>query len=250
MLILNICLVKLNRIYLRIKYSDMLRELPFNWTCPHCEHSCVVTSDNFSFKVEGFDENVKIHTHSALISTWILCPNPECKRLTLTAHLVATPISENPVVLREWQLIPESKAKVFPKYIPQAIRNDYTEACVILNGSPKASATLARRCLQGMIRDFWGVNGKSNLYEEINAIEDKVDRDMWEAIDSVRKIGNIGAHMEKEIDKIIEVEPDEAQTLIELIEMLMEEWYVHRHQKAEKIKKVKEIGIKKTLEKK
>lgn len=74
-----------------------------------------------------------------------------------------------------------------------------------------------------MIRDFWGVNGKSNLYEEINAIEDKVDPDMWEAIDFVRKIGNIGAHMEKEIDKIIEVELDEAQTLIELIEMLMEE---------------------------
>lgn len=114
----------------------MLRELPFTWTCPHFKHSSVVTSDNFSCKVEGFDENVKIHTHSALISTWILCPNPECQHLTLTAHLVATPISENPVVFREWLLIPESKAKVYPEYIPQAIRKDYTEACVILNGSP------------------------------------------------------------------------------------------------------------------
>lgn len=228
----------------------MLQEIPFNWTCPYCGHSSVVTDDNFSCKVEGFGDNVKKHPGSVLVSTWIMCPNPKCERFTLTAHLLAVPMGTVPLILKEWQLIPGSKAKVFPEYIPQAIRNDYSEACTILDGSPKASATLARRCLQGMIRDFWGVKGKSNLYEEINAIEDKVEPDIWEAIDSIRQIGNIGAHMEKEIDRIIDVEPDEAKTLIELIEMLMDEWYIHRYQKAEKIKKVKEIGMRKALEKK
>ena len=227
----------------------MLQEPPFNWTCPHCEHSSVVTKDNFACKIERFDDNVKRHPGQALVSTWILCPNPKCERFTLTAHLIAFPIYDRPLVFKEWQLIPESKARIFPDYIPQSIRNDYTEACIILEGSPKASATLARRCLQGMIRDFWNVKGKSNLHEEINAIENKVEPEIWEAIDSIRQIGNIGAHMEKEIDKIIDVEPDEAKKLIELIELLIDEWYIHRHQRAEKVKKVKEIGVKKALEK-
>jgi len=42
-----------------------------------------------------------------------------------------------------------------------------------------------------------------------------VSDDSIEAIDYVRQIGNIGAHMEKDIDQVIPVEPDEAQLLIE-----------------------------------
>ena len=59
-------------------------------------------------------------------------------------------------LVKRWRLIPESDAKVFPDYIPQQIREDYVEASKIKELSPKASATLSRRCLQGMIRDFWG----------------------------------------------------------------------------------------------
>jgi hypothetical protein len=54
----------------------------------------------------------------------------------------------------EWKLLPESRAKEFPDYVPAAILDDYRQACRIASFSPKASATLARRCLQGMIRDF------------------------------------------------------------------------------------------------
>lgn len=50
------------------------------------------------------------------------------------------------------------------------------------------------------------------------------------AIDHVRGIGNIGAHMEKDIDLIVPVEPGEAQALIELVEALFVQWYVARHQ--------------------
>lgn len=57
---------------------------------------------------------------------------------------------------REWHLIPPSGAKAFPDFVPAAIRADYEEACLIVDLSPKASATLSRRALQGMIRDFWG----------------------------------------------------------------------------------------------
>lgn len=52
---------------------------------------------------------------------------------------------------------------------------------------------------------------KDRLVDEINAIQEKIDPITWQAIDSVRSIGNIGVHMEKDIDFIIAVEPDEEQ---------------------------------------
>lgn len=85
-----------------------------------------------------------------------------------------------------------------------------------------------------MIRDYWKVE-KPNLYQEINAIEDKVDPATWQAIDAVRSIGNIGAHMEKDIDLVIDVDPDEAQTLIQLIELLFEDWYIRRKQREDNL---------------
>jgi len=41
--------------------------------------------------------------------------------------------------------------------------------------------------------------------------------------------------MEKDINLIIDVEPDEASLLIQLIEMLFEEWYIHRHEKEKRL---------------
>ena len=143
--------------------------------------------------------------------------------------------------ITHWNLLPNSYAKVFPDYIPSALRNDYEESAKILELSPKASATLSRRCLQGIIRDFWGVS-KSRLIDEIIAIEDKVDPLTWKSIDSVRKVGNIGAHMEKDIDLIINVEPKEAYLLLQLIELLFEEWYIHRHEREIKLKEIAEIA--------
>lgn len=127
---------------------------------------------------------------------------------------------------------PNSLAKQFPKYIPKAIRDDYEEAYSILNLSPKASATLSRRCLQGMIRDFYGIK-KSRLIDEINELQSLVSNAQWKAIDGVRSIGNIGAHMEKDINMIVDVDPDEAQKLLKLIELLMDKWYIARHDEEE-----------------
>jgi hypothetical protein len=55
-----------------------------------------------------------------------------------------------------------------------------------------------------------------------------VSSDSIDAIDGLRKVGNIGAHMEKDINVLVDVDPNEAQALIELIESLFDEWYVAR----------------------
>jgi hypothetical protein len=99
-----------------------------------------------------------------------------------------------------------------------------------------------------MIRDFWAVKkpaghkGPWRLKEEIESIKDKVEPETWEAIDSVRKIGNIGAHMEEDINVIVEVDPDEADKLLWLIEVLIKDWYINKHERLTRLKEIKETA--------
>jgi len=202
-----------------------------SWECPYCgrlaTHSAIEKkSTGFGFKA---DTKYGDLFHGTTIS---VCPNPDCKEYTVFSYITRGntlnyQVYETDDVLECWQNRPQGIAKNFPDYIPTAILEDYKEAALIKDLSPKASATLSRRCLQGMIRDFWGVKLK-NLFEEIKAIEDKVASDTWQAIDAIRSIGNIGAHMERDIDLIINVQPDEAQLLIQLIETLIKDWYIDR----------------------
>lgn len=152
--------------------------------------------------------------------------------------------------LGKWPLLPRSRAKPQPDYIPEQIRQDYLEACLISADSPKASAALSRRCLQGIIRDFWELpdNKRGNLGAEINFIKEKLDVDTWEAIDTIRKVGDIGAHMEKDVNVIVDVNPEEAELLIELIETLLEDWYITRHKRQQRNAKTKELGERKLKE--
>lgn len=91
-----------------------------------------------------------------------------------------------------------------------------------------------------MIRDFWKIN-RRNLKEEIEEIKDKVDPDTWRAVDAVRKLGNIGAHMEKDVNIIIDVDPDEASKLSWLIEVLIRDWYIARHERQEALNEIVNI---------
>jgi Domain of unknown function (DUF4145) len=221
------------------------------WTCPFCDRDTTITdSDSDSGTVTLYRKSAD--GHHCLSYRRIVCPNAKCRKFTLTVSLFEVEWIAGSWTtgkhLKTWRLVPPSKAKVFPDYVPKAIRADYTEACLIVDLSPKASATLARRCLQGMIRNFWGVS-KPTLQKEIDAIQDKVDPLTWKAIDSVRHMGNIGAHMEKEINVIVDVDSDEAAKLIWLIELLVHEWYITRHEREERLKEIGALKETKQAEK-
>jgi uncharacterized protein DUF4145 len=226
--------------------------MAFNWTCPHCNTKTTINPENFQSSENGMTiENSD--GERLILNEWIVCPNSDCKKITLIAALYEYKYVphywERGELIKYWRLLPDSVAKVFPDYIPKSLRNDYEEAAKIIELSPKASATLSRRCLQGIIRDFWKVS-KARLIDEINAIEEKVDPLTWKSIDSVRKVGNIGAHMEKDINLIIDVDPKEAHLLLELIELLFEEWYIHKHERELKLKSIVALAEKKEAEKK
>jgi len=108
-----------------------------------------------------------------------------------------------------------------------------------------------------MIRDFTGI-AKGTLDAEIKALQELADNDKAprgvshesiEAIDHARKIGNIGAHMEKDINLIIDIDPDEAQILIELVETLFDEWYIAREERTKRFKGIADLRAKKDAEK-
>jgi len=225
------------------------------WICPFCNQGGIITSTNYHKKYSLFSNMVG--EDKILVSEIVECPNPDCGQFILVASLYkdAYPGMEVEVMhrtrdlIKQWNLIPTSKAKSFPAYVPKPILADYEESCSVKDLSPKASATLSRRCLQGMIRDFWGIS-KKNLYEEIETIKDKVEPLTWEAVDSVREVGNIGAHMQKDINIIIDVDPHEANLLVELIETLIKDWYINRHEREEKLKALKKVGDLKKAQKK
>jgi hypothetical protein len=222
----------------------------FNWVCPHCEHAVTISDGRYTgsshiLHIENADGRRMLSTR------FIVCPNPTCQKFTLSAALfeserMTSGVEKTTKKLKEWSLIPEAACKHFPDYVPQAIREDYTEACLIRDLSPKASATLSRRCLQGIIRDFWQVKA-GRLVDEIKQIKDRVDPITWDAIEAVRKLGNIGAHMEEDINVIIDVDPDEAALLIGLVETLLKEWYVGREERKKRMDAViAAAAIKKT----
>ncbi len=218
----------------------------FSWTCPFCNRPVTITRNDICMERTRLDiKNTDGYRVAAC--NFMVCSNPECKKFSLLLSLYDAYMNKNYVVvptdkiLNTWRLIPHSKAQSFPDYIPKAILGDYNEACLIIDLSPKASASLSRRCLQGMIRDFWSVV-KRRLIDEIDGIKDKVDEDTWEAIDAVRSVGNIGAHMEKDVNLIIDVEPNEAKALIKLIEILLKDWYIARAQKKLHLEAVKKLA--------
>lgn len=193
------------------------------YVCPFCGHAQAYTnsyrSDEIGFCANRCDVPPAFSESSFSIYT-LRCNNTACRRIAVAAI--------NRISGKQIDLVPQVVMRQYPDYVPEQIRRDYEEANLILEASPKAAATLLRRCLQGMIRDFWSVK-KENLYAEINAIQGKVTPTQWKALDGLRKIGNIGAHMEQDVNLIIDIGTDEAKKLLRMIEMLFEKWYIARH---------------------
>jgi len=126
-------------------------------------------------------------------------------------------------------------------HVPLIVKQDYEEACLIKDLSPKASATLCRRALQGMIRDYWQVS-KPTLHQELEAIETKCDSDLYVAMMGLKSIGNIGAHPEKDINLIVDIEEGEPDALLEILRILDKDWYVARAEKKERVTTVQNLG--------
>ena len=178
-----------------------------NWQCPYCGSFQVLQEHN-NFNI-GKTHNLTFMSKYNKIGVQlfsIACLS--CKELTIKLSLnkigeYSAEYAEFKNSIKSWSLMPDSRAKPQPDYIPKHIITDYEEACKIADLSPRASAILARRCLEGMIKDFCKIKGSKTLAEMIDQVRKKaaeipgVTEESIEAIDHIRKQGNIAAHIKK-----------------------------------------------------
>lgn len=198
--------------------------------CPYCSSMIALSEDTHRRIISSFNAantsmaNINFYP-DAIGTNFYVCPH--CQSTSIFIEGLGSDVQG----LSTW-FKPNSTAIQFPEYIPEAIRNDYEEACAIVYLSPKSSATLSRRCLQAMIRDFWDIK-EPTLYKEISQLQGKVPATQWQVIDALRQIGNIGAHPEADVNQIIDIEPEDATKLISIIELLLKQWYINQHEEQE-----------------
>ena len=115
--------------------------------------------------------------------------------------------------------------------IRQELKDDYLEACNVLEISAKASAVLSRRVLQLVLKEQ-GYDHR-NLKVQIKKVlaeqgEKALPTSIKETIEFVRRFGNFSAHpiTEETTLQIVNVEPDEAEWCLRIIEELFTHYYV------------------------
>lgn len=127
-----------------------------------------------------------------------------------------------------------------PAEVPTAIAADYAEANEVLKISPKASAALARRCLQGVLSAH-GYSGR-DLVRQIEAALKENDASkslpssIRDNIDAIRNFGNFSAHPVNDTTtlQIVDVEEGEAEWCLEILLDMFDHYYVSPAKAAER----------------
>ena len=213
------------------------------WHCPFCNRDQTVTGKDRQTAVADLTLD-NADGPRRLVTKFVVCPNPECRKFSLSASLHGLKQSKGRSYTgphqKTWDLVPPSRARSFPVAIPPRVLENYQEACIMLEQSPKAAAALSRRCLSEMLRDFWKVQ-PGRLIDEFRQIKGAADPLTWEAVESVRNSGMIGARFESEGAEIFDIDPGEAELLIGLIETLIEDWYVGREERRKRLQGIRRI---------
>jgi len=125
-----------------------------------------------------------------------------------------------------WLILPRvgMRRPIHPS-VPSEVRDDYDQAALVLNDSPKASAALSRRCLQTLLT----LKGskKRDLLDQLDELYGTLPGYVQGYVDNIRKLGNLSAHAKQSIatGAIVEVEPGEAEWMLELLEELFDHYY-------------------------
>jgi hypothetical protein len=152
---------------------------------------------------------------------------PACGRLTI--NLMA--MDGAGVQRANWMVHPKAVARSpLDDVIPDAFREDFREASVVLADSQKASAALSRRCLQAVLRDQ-GFD-QHRLVDQIKAAIPTLPGYVADPLDYVRKLGNVAAHptANEVTGEIVDIEPGEADALLGVLEDLFDHYYVKPEQ--------------------
>jgi len=148
------------------------------------------------------------------------------------------PISETYLVdTHDEVLYPRYIHRILAPEIPDNYRHDLEEAYSVCNLSPKASAALCRRILQMVLVDKYNM-APASLAQQIEGFlkSSGIPTYLSEALDAVRNVGNLAAHPLKYVQtgEIADVDPGEAEWLLEVVEALFDFAFVQPKRLAER----------------
>lgn len=199
--------------------------------CPHCD---VVVRMDFEEVSPTYQSPNDEKGHGYEIA-WDHCP--ECEGLVVV-HRVGSYVEgsreqygylDRSEHIFEEMFYPRHIARKVPPEVPQRYEGDFVEACATLPVSPKASAALSRRLLQDVLQNEYGIKERS-LQQEIDKFVELSDVPSYlaQAVDAVRNVGNFAAHPSKDSNtgEVVDVEPGEAEWLLEVLEALFDSAFV------------------------
>ena len=163
---------------------------------------------------------------------------PACNKAIIFLKLIPREKKGYRLKEREIMVWPRRVARSpLPPEVTEPFVSDYREACNVLAESAKASAALSRRVLQHLLRDKAGVK-KSDLSNEIDQVlkSKTLPSDLADAVDAIRNLGNFAAHPLKSTNtgQILDVEPGEAEWLLDVLEALFDFYFLRPAQLAKK----------------
>jgi hypothetical protein len=138
-------------------------------------------------------------------------------------------------------LIPWGSELPVPAEVPEPIADDYREATRIMGLSLKGATTMARRCLQRVIREAYPAmpaDDKRTLNREINWViaNSNWDQEVLDTLHHLREAGNFGAHPgEDGLTEIYELTEDDLEGCLTLLETLFQQVYVEPARRRERL---------------
>jgi len=183
--------------------------------CPHCT-------------VDFHDEEQSQHVENDSDGVWYIgyCRCAACRKIVIRLYS-----TNNHGIQKTSQLVrPKATGSApVPHVVSKKYAKDYTEACLVLADSAKASAALSRRCLQALLRDEAKVKHQ-DLFKEIQELLDRntLPSHIADSLDALRNIGNFAAHPIKSqlTGEIVAVEPGEAEWNLDVLESLFDFYFV------------------------
>lgn len=212
--------------------------------CPHCETGVGLNLSKGSIhKAPDFDTS----SMGYQVATGVC---PVCRNLIVLLYYGSCSLEGKRdtifnlklgEILTEQVIYPQSPNITVAEEVPENYKKDFQETFAVLSISAKASATLSRRLLQKILREHFKISQKDLSLEIEEFIKTKgAPAILNDDIDAIRNIGNFAAHPLKSTrtGEIIDVEPGEAEWLIEVLEALFEFAFVQPTKHEERRKRL------------
>ena len=183
--------------------------------CPHCHKHCHPDQKDGG----GFQDSMGTWTFLVEV-----CPG--CNRGSVQLQLT-TAHGKRQMKYPVWPRPTPAARTPPPPEVPKELASDYKEAALVLDTSPKAGAALSRRCLQHVLQEAAKAKAK-DLYDQIEEVLPSVPSYLQQALHQVRLLGNFAAHptKSKHTGEIIDVEPGEAEWLLDTLDLAFDFYFV------------------------